>query len=428
MRAHKRIRQYAGLMMANAFNVGLNLAGVLVLTRIMDQSNFGSYRYALTFFATVAVLAQLGVPYASSVLLARTEGELSQRRLITLTTLLMGAISLAIAGALQGAVLVARELGTTFEPALVAAVPFVFVSIIQVSYIEMLKGANRIADIGIQTCLPTALVLASSATAYVLLHEHVGFKTMLGVYACSYGLVHAWTFWRFRTGIRHIRPDLQRLRAGVREVGGHVYLGTLFAVTSGNILNLVLGHVIGTSDYAIYGLALSMSAPLQLIPAVMGTVLFKENAQGRKLSRRSTTGTVSITAVALAGYLLVLALAFPVLFPPSYDRASTFASYLAVAYALYGLGDYFNRFVGAHGQGRFIKRGAVAAGCVNVGLSLSLIWALGIAGVILGTTCAAAVYLALMLRYYRRTAALATDHDTPTSLPMTPSAGTTTSL
>ena len=184
-------------------------------------------------------------------------------------------------------------------------------------------------------------------------------------------------------------------------LGRHIYLGSLFAVVSTNVLNLAVGRMIGMAEYGVFGLAQSMAVPMQTIPSVVGTVLFKDSASQPRLGRRSSLLTFLVTACALASYVVALHLVFPLIFPPEYVRATTLSSYLAVAYAMFGIGDYFNRFLGAHGRGREIKYGAITAGIANLGIAAILLPAIGVMGVVISMASAAFIYLVLMAVFYR---------------------------
>jgi O-antigen/teichoic acid export membrane protein len=403
----KQSRQYVVLLAANLLTVAVNFGTVLLLTRIMSQADFGYYRYALTFLAVVGVTAQFGIPYSTSVLLTRTHVDRSARQLITVATFAMLAVALAAVVALGLGLTALTGLGVKVNPALAIALPLVYVAILQLAYIEMLKGANKIAAISFQTIVPPAGLLVVAVVLWATHAEQVPFAVMLATYAATYTVVHLVTWWRYREPWRRALHETgPQLRQTVKSTGRHVYVGSLVAVMSGNLLNLILGHVIGMRDYALYGVALSMAVPMQMVPSIMGTVLFKQNASVGRLSARSTAATFAITGLGLAAYLLALRFAFPVVFPPEYARASGITMYLAAVYAVFGLGDFFNRFIGAHGFGTYIKRGAVIAGASNVTVSLSLMVPLGITGVIAGSATSATLYFAAMVFYYRRVSAI----------------------
>lgn len=397
----KRITQYAGLVGANAASVAVNIATVLILTRVLSQSDFGSYRYAVTFFNAVAVVAQLGLPFAASVLLTRAESDDEERRIITATAVMMLMISAVISLGIAAFVTIASSRGADIAPPLLAAYPFVYTAILQVAYIEMLKGANRIADIAAQMLMPYLLIVVVPATS-LLLTRRLDFQTMVFVHVSAYTITHLVTLWRFRKGLVGWLTTLRRqLMKAVRSTGRQVYVGSVFAIGSTHVLGIMLGRSIGMEGFAVYALALAMSSPVQVVPAVMGTVMFRRNAQADKLDVLSTRLTLVFTAGTLISYLILIELLFPVVFPPQYLAASKYAILFAFSFALYGIGDYFNRFIGAHGHGRYIQISAITAGLVNVCAALTLVHQFEIGGMVIASWLASVSYVALMVYFYK---------------------------
>lgn len=43
------------------------------------------------------------------------------------------------------------------------------------------------------------------------------------------------------------------------------------------------------------------------------------------------------------------------LYSDSYSQVGVYASWLAIGYCVHGVGDMLNRYLGSHGEGKFIK-------------------------------------------------------------------------
>ena len=79
-----------------------------------------------------------------------------------------------------------------------------------------------------------------------------------------------------------------------------------------------------------------------------------------------------------------------------------YALFLACASTAHGLGDVFNRFVGAHGFGKYLRNGAFISGVVAlVGYTLG-VWLWGINGAIATRIAFALTYMGLMVYYYNK--------------------------
>ena len=75
---------------------------------------------------------------------------------------------------------------------------------------------------------------------------------------------------------------------------------------------------------------------------------------------------------------------------------------MAFASTAHGLGDVFNRFVGAHGFGKYLRNGAfISGGVAFIGYTLG-VWLWGINGAITTRIAFAVTYMALMILYYNK--------------------------
>ena len=122
---------------------------------------------------------------------------------------------------------------------------------------------------------------------------------------------------------------------------------------------------------------------LGIVLAVIGIVLKqKENTAVSVIG-----GADGPTSIFIAGKLNgdnfifmivvgIIILIYPVvdfLFNEKYQSVATYASFLAFASTAHGLGDVFNRFVGAHGFGKYLRNGAfISGGVAFIGYTLGV--------------------------------------------------------
>jgi Na+-driven multidrug efflux pump len=78
------------------------------------------------------------------------------------------------------------------------------------------------------------------------------------------------------------------------------------------------------------------------------------------------------------------------------------SSIIAIGSAIHGMGDYFNRFLGAHGQGKQLRNGAFVVGAVNILGYFILIKFFGIDGAAITKLAAGLIYCSMMIFYYFR--------------------------
>jgi O-antigen/teichoic acid export membrane protein len=88
------------------------------------------------------------------------------------------------------------------------------------------------------------------------------------------------------------------------------------------------------------------------------------------------------------------------LFTSRFSEAGQLARFLAFGAVAHGLGDLFNRFLGAHGRGRNLRNAAFLEGVVNVSGYLVLVGLIGTWGAAITAVLAGVGYLTCMVYYY----------------------------
>jgi O-antigen/teichoic acid export membrane protein len=76
---------------------------------------------------------------------------------------------------------------------------------------------------------------------------------------------------------------------------------------------------------------------------------------------------------------------------------------VSIGVALYGMGDYYNRFLGAHGHGKLLRNTAFIVGFLILVLNFILIPTMGAKGAAITRLSGGVSYLLCILYYYRKT-------------------------
>ena len=409
----QRLRQFGALGGANVLSLIVNLLTITLMTHLVSPNTLGAYRYAIAFMTAAAVICQFGIPYAASLRLTRLHA-MESRRTIVAVSVLMLLISGAIGVFAMGVLALLRAQGADWAEPLIWAAPAIFTLTLQVAYINLLNGANAIGSLAIQVAAPPALILAGVVGVHQLIGGELSYPLLLTIYTCAYLVVHLATVSHFRSNIwGSLRQELRLILPITRTAGRRVYVGTLFAAATTSGLNVALGALLGMEKFSLFAIAYSMAVPVQMIPSTLGIVLFKQSATSDRLGRRTIRGTVFFTAFGLVAYIACILLLFPAIFPPQFQGARPYAVALAVGSACLGLGDFFNRFIGARGRADYLMYGAIIAGVVNIAATVALALRFGLSGAIWGMVMASTSYLLSMTIFYRRTVRAGFSHSPP---------------
>ena len=199
----------------------------------------------------------------------------------------------------------------------------------------------------------------------------------------------------------NFKESWRKLQEENKKYGFHVYLGSISNVSVQYVAGVTLGlFAVNNVNVGYYSLALTATGPLMMLPNVIGTTYFKRFATQSQIERKVLIGTLAMSIVTLIGFVILIYPVVGFLFNEKYQSVALYASFLAFASTAHGLGDVFNRFIGAHGYGKCLRNGAfISGGVALVGYTLG-VWFWGINGAIATRIAFALTYLLMMFKYY----------------------------
>lgn len=137
-----------------------------------------------------------------------------------------------------------------------------------------------------------------------------------------------------------------------------------------------------------------------MLPSIIGTTYFKRFAHENRISRKLLMATFAMSLLSMAGFIILIYPVVNVLYDNRYSDVALFACFLSVGFTFHGLGDVFNRFLGAHGQGKSLRNGAFISGAIAlIGYTLGVYY-LDIWGAIVTKVLASLIYFVSMAVYY----------------------------
>ena len=377
--------------------------GVLVSilnTRSLCPSEYGDVRYINNIIALISGLFLFGYFVSGCRLLAVSKNNEEAREIkgimlvILFGTVLFMMLVMAALGVFYNVVLEKPYANLFF-----VAIPFCG-STILLNYINTSsQGDNSIGMIAKARLLPGVVYLffgflvyyywGASSTKMILLQNGVYFVVLLFLIILN------------KPSFKNLRANWHKLNEENRGYGLQVYYGSLCNVPVQYIAGITLGLVaLDNTDVGFYTLALTVTTPLAMLPNVIGTTKFKEFAHQNKISGKLIKYTVLLTLITYLGFIVLIYPVVDFLYDESYGIVALYACFLALGNSFQGLGDVFNRFLGAHSQGKQLRNGAWVAGLVliigfTVGIYYWGIWA-AIITKILGSL----TYFVMMLYFY----------------------------
>lgn len=163
---------------------------------------------------------------------------------------------------------------------------------------------------------------------------------------------------------------------------------------------MLVAAFVSDERYALYSLAVTISAPLGPFIATLGSVMYKRFADQEKMSRNFILLIAGVAVLTIIFFSIGVSIFSSVIFGEFYTGSIYYSIALGVGAVMVGTGDIFNRFIMSKGNGKYIRNCAIATGVVNIVLGFLLIAPYNINGITVSTVSSNIVYLVLMIALY----------------------------
>ena len=386
---------------------GSTLAGLLLgvvssvlNTRSLDPVQYGDVRYVQNIISFVSSLLLVGYFTSGSRLLALSIDEKHSRKIrgamcfiLGMTWFMMGVIMFTLyCGSL------ASE-DSNLSGLYLCSIPLGG-NVLLLNYVNTTaQGDNHIGRMAIARLVPTALYIVCAGVVYNLYGaspvKMLVFHNGISIFVLLLVIVST------KPDFRELKNSLRELNEENKRYGFNVYIGSVAGVSTSYIAGIMLGQLCSdNADVGFYTLSVTLSTPLSMLPSIIGTTYFKRFATQEEISRKVLYTSFGVSIFSLIVFIIFIDLVVEFLYNANYKSVSLYASLLAVGSALHGLGDIFNRFLGSHGQGQYLRNGAMICGAVTLFGSIVFTYLWQIYGAILAKNLGSLAYLLMMISYY----------------------------
>lgn len=377
--------------------------GVLISilnTRNLSPSDYGDVRYINNIIGLLSGLFLFGYFVSGCRLLAvaKSKDEARQIKGAMLTVLLFTVFLMMISMALSGCYFY-YVLHKPYAYLFFVAIPFCG-STILLNYINTSsQGDNSIGLIAKARLMPGLLYLifgfwiyscyGATSSRMIILQNGIYFIVLLILIILN------------KPSFKNLKKSMIKLNAENRQYGKQVYYGSLANVSVQYIAGVMLGLMaLDNTDVGFYTLALTITMPLTMLPNVIGTTKFKDFASKDRINKKLIQYTFILTGGTFICFVFLIYPVVDFLYDDSYRTVASYACFLALGSSFHGLGDMFNRFLGAHSMGKSLRNGAWASGVVSIiGFTVGIyFW--GITAAITTRILGSLTYFLFMVYYY----------------------------
>lgn len=387
---------YISLMVA----LVCGLASSSLTARLMSESELGVFRFIVSCVSVVASALTLGM-FASAGTLLAGRGSFTFRSLVA-----RGAITqawlVAIGCAVGVGIALASNDGLDSSGLWVLAVLFGGAMAWPLLLQEVLRAKGIFNGLAMLNAVPTALFL-------LLLSGSNAFGWPLNATLCvtlfflSQGVVSYFLISHYGISVRPDRVGFLYLFKRNTSLGLNVYWASFLAALSAQAGIFSLQLVRTPADVATFSLAVTISAPLTMLPSAVGTAYFSRLAGGNKFPPKVLRYSWLGAAFLVICFGLAVPYVVQVLYGDRYAGVSVPAQICGIAAVLHGMGDVYNRFFLANRETRLLL--VVVSVVCFLGLSISLIAGLffGSEGASIARLLASGIYVGIFcIKYHTR--------------------------
>lgn len=400
MTISKKGKQVSVLYISTLTGVFVGMLVSILNTRNLAPTEYGDVRYVNNIIQMLSGIFLFGYFVSGSRLLAIAKDKEEASRIkgglvvILVSTVMLMMVCMVVCGLIHYYVL-HRDFAWLFF----VSIP-VCGSVLLLNYMNTsAQGDNSIYSIAAARLLPSSVYLC---IAY-LIFSHFGATSWL-MLLLQNGIaliVLSAIIWYNKPSFKNLRQTFKALREENKTYGLQVYYGSLANVSVQYIAGITLGmFATNNANVGFYSLALTVTGPLAMLPSIIGTTYFKSFAHEECISRKVMNNTFIMSAITLVGFVILIYPIVGVLYDERYAAVAFYACILSLGFTFNGLGDMFNRFLGAHGKGIYLRNGAFISGTIALlGYTVGVFY-FGIWGAIITKISASLAYCASMVVYY----------------------------
>ncbi len=403
---YPRLRQVISLFAVNIVIIPLSIISNIFITRFLGPEAFGDFKFIFYILNLGVVIFTFGFFQAGNRALVLNSHPENNRQYYGSMLLILGGLFVVLSVSLLIYAMVDHNISEKgLRSVLIWIIPFSWIFLLM-NYFEVLFQAdNKISLLAKSRLYPKIIFFI------VILILYLAFKNYrwnrLNIIWILFLATHIIGFLYI---IYKVNPSFKNVKKRVGEIwffnktyGFNVYSGTLFNVALSSLSGLLISYFgINNAGVGYYALAITITEPLSFIPNVIATTHYKDFSTKFSVAKRLLLITIGVSASALLLCWVLVGPFIRIFYGPEFKSVVPLTYIVSIGIILNGFGDFFNRFLGAHGQGKALRNSAVIVGLVILVCNFTLIPHFGETGAAYTRAVSGLIYFISMLWFYRR--------------------------
>ena len=396
----KTAKQTGILYSSQILAMALGLIIAPIVTRILGPEKYGIFAFILAIITFISLFFEFGFFSAGARLLAISKNKKKDRELIGTLTLITIGISLSFFFTLFIFSFFVDSIFHTQAGNILRSIS-ILAAIIPFQYMlqQICQGANEIKKMAIANVAPKLWYLAGLliVISFFKLNVFIILVLSLTGIIVAVGVI----IWSLKPRFNNLKKNFKAIWKETKEYGRHVYFGRVASMATYDSDRLLISYFANTTSVGFYSLAMALTNPMFLLPSSLSIILFKGFAQKKRIPKK----VIYFIFLWLLGWCLGLVLVgkyiVVLLFSQRFIKVTPILMILAFANFFRGMTQPYNKFLGAKGQGKFLRNTAIVLTICNLAGNLTLIPLWGAIGAASASLFALIANYFIHIHYYR---------------------------
>jgi len=378
--------------------IGAMLFGFLISilnTKYLGTEDYGRFKYIEVLFSIILLFSTFGYFYTTSFMIASEKNE-KKKKSIFGTHLIIGIFTSIIFALI---VFIYNIFFEELNPYILILLPLIPVIIFNNSLENMLQGSNHIFSLSALKIGPRA-IYALSLVAVISIYNEINIREALILYYSSIGLIIVLIVLKTPLNFHDFKNNISNIYQQNKKIGFPIFIGSIFGVASTHLSTILVGFFKTNEDFGFYALALTISSPMAILPAIIGTIFMTEFVTAKRISPKHIKLITVISLLFFAVFIIILEPFIRMFYDSDFLPIIPITIMTSIGFLIHGYGDLFNKFLYAKGEGKKMRISSINIGISNIFFSILLIPNLGSFGAAYVKIISASIYLLTVLFFY----------------------------
>lgn len=403
---YPRLRQVMSLFAVNIVIIPLSVVSNIFITRFLGPVAFGDFKFLLYVFSLAMTLFNFGFLQAGNRAIVLNSDRQKTRELYGSMLLVSAGLFAIVAVAIVIYAFVDPNISEKgLRSVLLFIIPFSWIFLLMNYFETLFQADNKISLLAKSRLYPKIFFFAATLALYFLFRGYSGdrLKIMWLLFLLTHIGGFLYILYKVNPSFRNYRERLREIWHFNKIYGFNVYIGTIFNVAMASLSGMLISYFgVNNAGVGYFALAMTISEPLNFIPNVIATTHYKEFSTKKKIERRLTLVTIGVSVSALLLCWLLVGPFINIFYGKEFHPVIILTIIGSIGIMANGMGDYYNRFLGAHGKGKALRNSAIVVGIVIFVCNFTLIPLFGETGAAYTRILSGVTYLGSMYWFYRR--------------------------